>query len=301
MTSRRPTIVVVIVALALASATMMAHGRRTVVIPEGSYRPLYRAPVAVAPVAPDLKVRGSKEDRGSKESQRQRSPGPSGPGYTLRRRVAAFEMDVYPVTNAEFLEFVREHAEWQRSRVSRLFADASYLHHWQGDLVLGPDAPPSSPVVYVSWFAARAFLKASGEQLPTVDQWEYVGAASETKRDASRTPAFLDRLRDWYGRPTPTRLAPVGSTFRNVYGVSDMHGLVWEWTLDFNSSLVTGESRADSSLERSLYCGSGAAGASDFEDYAAFMRYAFRSSLEATYTVANLGFRGVRSGARVER
>ena len=147
----------------------------------------------------------------------------------------------------------------------------------------------------------RTFLKAAGEQLPTVDQWEYVAAASETQRDASRTRAFLDRLRDWYGRPTPDRLPAVGSTPRNVYGVADMHGLVWEWTLDFNSSLVTGESRGDSSLERSLYCGSGAASASDFEDYAAFMRYAFRSSLEAKYTVANLGFRGVRVAAKAAR
>ena len=79
----------------------------------------------------------------------------------------------------------------------------------------------------------------------------------------------------------------MGSTFRNVHGVSDLHGLIWEWTLDFNSSLVTGESRADGSLDRSLYCGSGAAGAADFEDYAAFMRYAFRSSLEARNGVGN--------------
>jgi len=57
--------------------------------------------------------------------------------------------------------------------------------------------------------------------------------------------------------------------------------------------LVTGESRADASLDRRFFCGSGAVGASDFEDYAAFMRYAFRSSLEARYDVGNLGFRGV--------
>jgi formylglycine-generating enzyme required for sulfatase activity len=86
-----------------------------------------------------------------------------------------------------------------------------------------------------------------------------------------------------------------------VYGISDLHGLVWEWTLDFNSSLVTGESRGDGSLERSLYCGSGAAGAADFEDYAALMRYAFRSSLEARYAVGNLGFRGVLVEARQTR
>ena len=115
-----------------------------------------------------------------------------------------------------------------------------------------------------------------------------------TRRDASRDRVFLERLRIWYGQPTPARLPPVGSTPRNAYGASDIHGLIGEWTLDFNSALVSGESRADSAIERMLYCGSGAAGASDFEDYAAFMRYAFRSSLEARYTVANLGFRGVR-------
>jgi sulfatase modifying factor 1 len=288
-----------VVALAIVSAPLMALGSRpTVAIPAGSYRPLYRVAVA-----PDLKVRGSKESQGSKESRgsKEGAGAKDSPTYAQRRRVAAFQMDVYPVTNAEYLELVRAHPEWQRSHVSRLFADTSYLHHWQGDLELGSNAPPMSPVVYVSWFAARAFLKAAGEQLPTVDQWEYVGAASETQHDASRTPAFLERLRDWYGRPTPDRLPAVGSTLRNAYGVSDMHGLVWEWTLDFNSSLVTGESRADSSLERSLYCGSGTAGASGFEDYAAFMRYAFRSSLEAKYTVANLGFRGVRAATKAAR
>jgi formylglycine-generating enzyme required for sulfatase activity len=210
-------------------------------------------------------------------------------------------MDVHPVTNAEFLEFVRAHPAWQRSRTKPLFADAGYLRHWGGDLELGANAPPNSPVVNISWFAARAYLAAHGRRLPTVDEWEYAAAASENARDATRDRRFLERLRGWYGRPALHPPPPVGSTFRNVYGISDLHGLVWEWTLDFNSSLVTGESRGDGSLERSLYCGSGAAGAADFEDYAALMRYAFRSSLEARYAVGNLGFRGVLVEARQTR
>jgi formylglycine-generating enzyme required for sulfatase activity len=210
-----------------------------------------------------------------------------------RVKVAPFMMAVYPVTNGEFLAFVRANPEWRRSRVKPLLADRSYLRHWQDDLELGDRAPANSPVVYVSWFAARAFLKSRGQRLPTVDEWEYVAAASESRRDGSRDPAFLERVRRWYGRPTLDPLPSVGSTFRNAYGIHDMHALIWEWTLDFNSALVTGESRADASLERSLYCGSGAAGAAEFEDYASFMRYAYRSSLQARYTVANLGFRGV--------
>ena len=34
--------------------------------------------------------------------------------------------------------------------------------------------------------------------------------------------------------------------------------------------------------------------ATDFADYAAFMRYAYRSSLQARYTTGNLGFRCAR-------
>ncbi len=270
-----------LVLVGAASGVVLATtpGRETaaamVTIPAGSYVPLYFAPRADARST-------------SRVPSRQRS-------------VSAFTIDVYPVTNGQYLEFVRVHPEWRRSHVKALFADASYLHHWQSDLEPGDRAPADAPVVYVSWFAARAYLRSHGRRLPTVDEWEYAAAASETARDASRDPKFLGRILDWYGRPTAERMPLVGSTFRNVYGVSDLHGLVWEWTLDFNSALVTGESRADASLERYLYCGSGAVGASDFENYAAFMRYAFRSSLEARYTVANLGFRGVLASPETGR
>ncbi len=235
----------------------------------GRYRPLYRQP-----------VRGARRDS------------------VLRRivpvPVAPFLLDRRPVTNAEFLQFVRAEPEWRRSRVSRLFADRSYLRHWVGDLELGPGAPPESPVVHVSWFAARGYCAAAGKRLPTIAEWELVAAADEERRDATSDPRFLERLRIEYARPTPAVMPPVGSTFRNVWGVEDLHGLVWEWTLDFDSALVSGESRGDGSLDKSLFCGSGASNAADFSDYAAFMRFAFRASLEAPYTTANLGFRGAR-------
>lgn len=262
--------VVVLTGAALCAPVLATAGRlqpRAVAVPAGSYQPLYRQP----------------------------SDTPGTPASASRRRqVAAFEMDVHPVTNADYLAFVREHPEWRRSRAKKLFVDGSYLSHWKADLELGDLAPPASPVVNVSWFAARAYLRSVGKELPTVDQWEYAAAASETERDASRNGAFLDKLRAWYGRAVPNPLPAIGSGFRNVYGARDLHGLVWEWTLDFNSALVTGESRGDSSLERTLFCGSGAVGAADFENYPAFMRYALRGSLEARYNLGSLGFRGVR-------
>ena len=201
--------------------------------------------------------------------------------------VAAFELDKFPVTNAEYLEFVKEHPEWQRSNIKRVFADSSYLSRWTGDLEPGSNAPSNSPVVEVSWFAARAFAKAQGKRLPTMAEWELAAVADMSNNVAS--------ILAWYGKPVRGPLPPVGSTFQNIRGVWDMHGLIWEWVDDFNTALVTGESRADVGLERDLFCGSGAIGASSFGDYAAFMRYAFRSSLKADYTVPNLGFRCARS------
>ncbi len=200
--------------------------------------------------------------------------------------VSAFDLDKYPVTNAEFLEFVRAVPHWQRSQVKSLFADKSYLSRWAGDLELGPKAPSNSPVVEVSWFAARAYAKWRGARLPTLAEWEY----------AARVPSNeLRRILAWYGQPAKNPIPSVGATFANSFGVWDLHGLVWEWVADFNTALVTGESRADSGLDRGLFCGAGALGASNFDDYAAFMRYALRSSLRADYTSPNLGFRCARS------
>ncbi len=208
--------------------------------------------------------------------------------------VDAFYLDVYPVTNADFLAFVKANPRWLRSQVTPLFADENYLNHWDGDLALGDTAPANSPVVNVSWFAAMAYAEWAGKRLPTMAEWEYVAAASASHPDGSTDPDHYQRIIDWYAQPTPARTPSIGSTVQNYWQVYDMHGLVWEWVYDFNNAFVTGESRSDSDLDRQLFCGSGSIGASDFKDYAAFMRFAFRGSLEGAYTTPNLGFRCAR-------
>jgi formylglycine-generating enzyme required for sulfatase activity len=222
------------------------------------------------------------------------------PLYTLGEqqvKVRPFRLAAYPVTNAQYLEFVRAHPKWRRSQVKRVFAEANYLKGWTSDLSYDPSLT-NSPVVHVSWFAARAYCQAQGGRLPTQDEWELAARADESSADATAQASFRKRILDWYSKPTPTRLAAVGSTFKNVYGVHDMHGLVWEWVDDFNSILLTGESRGDDALDRNLYCAAGVSGSTDPGDYAAYMRYAFRSSLKSNYTLGNLGFRMARDPAQ---
>lgn len=201
-------------------------------------------------------------------------------------KVGSFALDRHPVTKRQFLSFVRRHPEWRRSKVPRIMADPHYLKDWKGDLSLNPSAHPNSPVTSVSWFAAQAYCEDQNKTLPSVDQWEY--ALADQGRDRESVQA---EILAWYSKPNSLRLGRVGLGRPNGFGVSELVGSVWEWNLDFNSFMVSDESRAGGSSENGLFCGNGSSAAADASDYAAFMRYSFRFSLKASYTTENLGFR----------
>ena len=208
-------------------------------------------------------------------------------------KVNDFLMDVYPVTNEEFAAFVKEKTRWRRSEVKQLFADDSYLKTWKDDLNPGEGQLPDSPVTGVSWYAAKNYCECQGKRLPTVDEWEYVAMANEEVPDARIEESYNQFILSWYETPN-TFDNKIGETPKNYWGIYDLHGLVWEWTLDFNSVLLSGESRKGPTGDNNLFCGGAAVGATDLMNYAAFMRYAFRGSMKASYAVKNLGFRCVK-------
>ena len=226
-------------------------------IPDSVYRPLYTASDA--------------DSKGAGES---------------KIAVPSFYLDSRAVTNGDYLEFVRANPKWRKSAAKAIFADVNYLSHWPEDLIFG--GGELSPVVNVSWFSARAYCRAKDKTLPTVAQWEVAAAASESSPDAGGDPEFLARVLEWQTHPPD-------SEFKNHFGVYGMHGQIWEWTLDFNSALATGESRADSGINRQLFCAGSSIGAAQFDDYAAFLRYALRGGLHGNYTSGSLGFRCARN------
>ena len=209
-------------------------------------------------------------------------------------RVPAFYLDATPVTNADFLAFVRANPAWRRGRARALFVDDGYLRHWPGALALAP-GQARQPVVNVSWFAAMAYARWAGKRLPSVAEWERAASAGASGPDGRREAGYTRRILAWYSRPTPTALPYVGATARNFWGARDLHGLVWEWTSDFNSALMSTDSRGAGDQDGRLFCGAGATEATDALDYASFMRSAYRAGLEARYAVPNLGFRLARN------
>jgi formylglycine-generating enzyme required for sulfatase activity len=210
--------------------------------------------------------------------------------------VRAFRIDRVPVTNADFLRFVREHGEWSKSQVTSTFAEAGYLSHWEGANALGPRAEPEQPVVDVSWFAARAYCVSRGARLPTEAEWERVAAASRKAADGSTDATWRAELIATYSRPLPVTLPHVGAGAPNFWGVSDLHGVVWEWVNDFSSATAAFASGSD----RLRFCGATGANASDATDFPAFERLALRSSLRASFVLENLGFR-CAADAAIER
>lgn len=126
-----------------------------------------------------------------------------------------FYIDRYPVTNAEYLRFVRETG----------YRPPRYADHPKRNR-------PQQPVVGISWADAAQFAKWAGKDLPTEEQWEKAarGADGRPFPWGNDPPGISDAC---FGLD-PVEGAPndVGQTLRNVspFGVHDMCGGVWEWT-----------------------------------------------------------------------
>ncbi len=208
-------------------------------------------------------------------------------GHTVKVRIKSFYTDLHLVTNFEYLEFVKSNPEWRRSHVKPIFADGNYLRNWSGDLALGMDAPPNDPVVYVSWYAARAYCVWRGKRLPSIDEWDY--AAGRMTRHESDERLLNRDLNRWYGAKARKEHRLAQRTGGGS-GLVTPAGKYWEWVEDFGSLLLGGVSDGSSDL---FSCGGASAGFSDPTNYSAFLRYAFLSGLKPNYCLPNLSFRPV--------
>ncbi|MBP1656667.1 MAG: Sulphatase-modifying factor protein [Bacteroidetes bacterium] len=134
--------------------------------------------------------------------------------------IPAFYMDTYPVTNAQFKEFL----------VATKYAPpdpANFLKHWNGG---SPAAGMENhPVVYVDRGDAEAYARWAGKRLPTEVEWQY--AAQGT--DGRKYPwgKDFDSTRCNYGNTTttPVDAYPTGAS---PFGVMDLVGNVWQLTGD---------------------------------------------------------------------
>jgi iron(II)-dependent oxidoreductase len=168
--------------------------------------------------------------------------------------VPSFSIDVFPITNGEYLKFVQAGGyeksthwtpeDWQWKQQQRL----DHPHFWvsqssspasdpetkwgyQG--MFGTFPLPAARPVYVSYAEAAAFARWAGKKLPTEAQWHR--AAYGTREGAERaypwgnTPpnAALGNFHHQRWEPTAVDAHPEGAS---AFGVVDLAGNGWEWT-----------------------------------------------------------------------
>jgi sulfatase modifying factor 1 len=215
-------------------------------------------------------------------------------GHAASLRLGSFSMRSEPVTNAEFLAFVRQHPEWQRGQVPSLLAGANYLRQWQGPLEPGESILPDQPVTQVSWFAGRAYCGSEQARLPNWYEWEYVSAADATRADARGDPARNQALLSAIQGTSGNLPGVIGTRPANVYGVRDLNRLLWEWTGDYAAMFPNPDARVPGSVASLALCGGSALAFADKNQYALMMRVAALTALRPADTASRVGFRCVR-------
>jgi sulfatase modifying factor 1 len=181
-------------------------------------------------------------------------------------KVALFAIDTVAVSETEFAAFVAKNPEW---KVARKLTN------------------PRKPVTAVTWHAASAYCTARGARLPTTYEWEFVARADEKNKEAASTSSFKQRALELAIRSKPATFL-IGTGLRNAWHVRDLHGGIAEWTADFNGSTYA---HNHGRHYATMTCASGTVETGDPSDYAAFMRYSLRRTLDVNTAANNVGFR----------
>jgi iron(II)-dependent oxidoreductase len=144
--------------------------------------------------------------------------------------LAAFEIDRFQVTNAEFAKFLQRHgAADAQGRRFYDWDDGDARIHRVGDLWRADQGYEDHPVVEVSWWGALTYCQSLGKRLPTEAEWEKAARGTDARPypwgDAPASDARARYANGWNQTVPVTTHAAVPSP----YGVVGMAGNAWHW------------------------------------------------------------------------
>jgi gamma-glutamyl hercynylcysteine S-oxide synthase len=139
---------------------------------------------------------------------------------TIMVHMNKFYMDKYPVTNRQFLIFMK------LARFSP--ADTTnFLKHWVNGRI--PDGENDHPVVYINQDDAKAYAAWVGKRLPTEMEWQYAAQGTDMRKFPWGNGMDSTKCNYHLNHSTPVMSYPNGAS---PFGVEDMVGNVWQMTND---------------------------------------------------------------------
>ncbi|MCB0853549.1 MAG: SUMF1/EgtB/PvdO family nonheme iron enzyme, partial [Bacteroidetes bacterium] len=146
--------------------------------------------------------------------------------------IKSFQLSETEVTNAQYAVFLTQ-TQPTSADLNKWISLSSSKIKFNGKSYQAESDFKNHPVVFVSWYGAKAYCDKMGYRLPTEAEWE-------TPARAGTSSAF-----DWGDKPDCTRAryrflpdeactpakgsSAMGAYPANAFGLENMHGNVWEW------------------------------------------------------------------------
>ena len=151
---------------------------------------------------------------------------------------------------------------------------------------------PASSAVDASSFIGKLRAKTGLNELdlPTEAQWEQACRAGTTTIYNTGDGESALAAAGWYSDNSGNTTHPVGQKTANAWGLYDMHGNVWEWTLDWYGKSFSGtDPKGASSGSSRRYRGG------SWDDGAVSCTSSYRSNNSPSFAFNSLGFRLFRT------
>ncbi|MBP3957860.1 SUMF1/EgtB/PvdO family nonheme iron enzyme [Gemmata sp. G18] len=142
------------------------------------------------------------------------------------RRVRAFQIHQYAVTNEMYETFDPEHRAMRWGELDEWGCFTRLKHALA---LRGKNLDDRCPVVNVTWYDSWCFAAWCGYRLPMELEWEYACRAGSTDLWCCGNDPRTLRDYAWFGESHSGSTHPVGGLKANMYGLYDMHGNVYEW------------------------------------------------------------------------
>lgn len=135
-------------------------------------------------------------------------------------KVESFYLDVYPVTNEQFYQFLKA-TEYIPSDPQ------NFLKHWEADKYI--ESEKDYPVVWINSKDAAKYCEWAGKRLPSEKEWQWAAQGPKGFLWPWGNSFDPTRCNNASGKPTAVNAFETGIS---PFGVKDMVGNVWQLTND---------------------------------------------------------------------